>query len=69
MTPYVLIDLDIFVGISYLHRVVLIVNFHDIYYSNGWPIYKAWYERLIAELRDRDYKFVKFSVALDELKP
>lgn len=46
-----------------------VVNFHDIYYSNGWPIYKAWYERLIAELRDRDYKFVTFSVALDELKP
>ncbi len=44
-----------------------VFNFHDVYYSQGWPTYKAWYERIVTELGQRNYEFVDFRTAISEL--
>ena len=43
-----------------------VINFHDIYYSNGWPLFKAWYEQFISQLVEQDYRFTTFNVATTE---
>lgn len=44
-----------------------VINFHDVYFSGGYLTFKSWYENLVVELKKRDYEFITFRTALDEL--
>lgn len=44
-----------------------VINFHDIYFSDGYPILKKWYVEFIAECIDKGYEFCWFSDAVREL--
>lgn len=44
-----------------------VLNFHDVYYSSGWPVYQAWYENIVVELKQRQFEFISFRTAMDEL--
>lgn len=50
-----------------LHVPFFVINFHDVYYSDGWPNFKAWYQTLIKKLYERNFSFVNFDIALREL--
>lgn len=45
-----------------------VINFHDMYYSDGWPMFQSWYERFTQELKKRHYEFVSFGEALSEFE-
>lgn len=44
-----------------------VVNFHDIYFSDGYPVLRAWYTDFVSEMLDRGYEFCSFSDAAREL--
>lgn len=45
-----------------------VINFHDVYFSEGWPSHRNWYIKLITHLKDRGFHFISFNQALEELK-
>lgn len=44
-----------------------VINFHDLYFSGGWPIHKAWYIQFVGDLIECGYQFTTFQKAVDEL--
>ncbi len=42
-----------------------VVNFHDIYYSEGYPWHKEWYHWLIVVLKERGLEFCSFKEAIE----
>ncbi len=43
-------------GVSYF-----VINFHDAYYSDCYPIYKKWYESILEEFISRGLEFCRIS--------
>lgn len=41
-----------------------VVNFHDIYYSEAYNVYKQWYEWLISYFVEQNYEFIDFAIAV-----
>ncbi|MBX3420768.1 MAG: hypothetical protein KF752_04345 [Pirellulaceae bacterium] len=37
-----------------------VINFHDLYFSDGWPPMEHWYRVVTAELLQRGYEFTTF---------
>ncbi len=44
-----------------------VVNFHDLYFSDAYPVYKQWYEWLISYFLEQNYEFIDFLQALQIL--
>lgn len=44
-----------------------VINFHDIYFSQGYPLYYNWYVDLITYLNHEGFAFVNFDDAINEL--
>lgn len=44
-----------------------VVNFHDVYFSEGWKSHKDWYVRLMNYLKERAYNFTTFNQAVLKL--
>jgi len=44
-----------------------VVNFHDLYFSNKFPVIKEWYIWLIELLKTKKYQFINFEGAVVEL--
>ncbi|WP_117880656.1 polysaccharide deacetylase family protein [Aureibaculum luteum] len=44
-----------------------VVNFHDLYFSNNFPVIKQWYIWLIDLLKSKNYQFINFEDAVVEL--
>jgi hypothetical protein len=44
-----------------------VVNFHDLYFSDGWKMHRKWYISLIEYFQQNQYKFISFREALSEL--
>ncbi len=44
-----------------------VINFHDIYYSDSYPLHKAWYEWLVSYFKNAGNQFVNFAEAIDLL--
>ena len=42
------------------------INFHDVYFSAGYPDLKNWYASLIKELRNQNYEFIDFDIAIKQ---
>lgn len=45
------------------------VNFHDCYYSDAFPVHKAWYEWLVKWVGEQGIGFTSFGSALQCLSP
>lgn len=45
-----------------------VINFHDVYFCDGWRNHRDWYERLIQFFSDGRYPFSGFLAAVDELE-
>lgn len=45
-----------------------VVNFHDLYFSGGYPVLKRWYRDFISEMLDIGYEFCSFHEAVQELR-
>lgn len=44
-----------------------VINFHDLYFSDAYPVYKQWYEWLISYFLEQNYEFIDFLQALQIL--
>lgn len=44
-----------------------VINFHDIFFNSGYPDYLKWYTWLIPYLQEREFEFINFSEAVNEL--
>lgn len=44
-----------------------VINFHDIFFNEGYPDFYKWYKWLIPFLAEREMEFVNFSEAVTEL--
>lgn len=44
-----------------------VVNFHDLYFSDGWKMHRKWYTTLIEHFHQKQYSFISFREALTEL--
>ena len=44
-----------------------VINFHDIFFNEGYPDFYKWYKWLIPFLAERDMEFINFSQAVKEL--
>ncbi len=44
-----------------------VINFHDLYFSDAYPVYKQWYEWLISYFLEQNYEFIDFIQALQIL--
>ena len=44
-----------------------VVNFHDYYFSNSYPIFFDYFKWLIIHLIENDYEFISFDHAVCEL--
>ena len=45
----------------------IVINFHDIYFSDKFPIIKEWFLWLVELLQSKDYEFITFEQAVSEL--
>lgn len=45
-----------------------VVNFHDVYFSEGFPYHHEWYKWLINYLSSRSFEFITFKQAVHQLK-
>ncbi len=41
-----------------------VINFHDIFFNQGYPDFMRWYTWLIPYLKEREFEFVDFSEAV-----
>lgn len=44
-----------------------VINFHDLYFSDAYPVYKQWYAWLISYFQEQNYEFIDFLQALQIL--
>jgi hypothetical protein len=44
-----------------------VINFHDIYFSDGYPDFKEWYSWLIQYFAERNFEFINFHQAVQSL--
>lgn len=44
-----------------------VINFHDLYFADTFPVMKEWYIWLIDLLKSENYQFITFEDAVDEL--
>lgn len=41
-----------------------VINFHDLYFSDAYPVYKQWYAWLISYFQEQNYEFIDFMQAV-----
>lgn len=44
-----------------------VINFHDVYFSGGWPLHRQWYTETVDILKSKGLEFVSFKQAVEEL--